>query len=40
MGKPNVKNNEDKEMRRFDMLQSNALNFVRGKAAQAIAHLL
>lgn len=38
--KPNVTNNEDKEMRSFDMLQSNALNCVRGKAAQAIAQLL
>lgn len=40
LGKPNVTNNEDKEMRSFDMLQSNALNCVRGKAAQAIAQLL
>jgi len=38
--KPNVTNNEDKEMRSFDMLQSNALNCVRGGAAQAIAQLL
>lgn len=40
IGKPNVTNNEDKEMRSFDMLQSNALNCVRVKAAQAIAKLL
>lgn len=39
-GKPNVTNNEDKEMRSFDMLQSNALNCVRGMAAKAIAKLL
>ena len=38
--KPNVTNNEDKEMRSFDMLQSNALNCVRGVAARAIAKLL
>lgn len=38
--KPNVTNNEDKEMRSFDMLQSNALSCVRGRAAQAIAQLL
>ena len=40
VGKPNVTNQEDKEMRSFDMLQSNALNCVRGEAAQAIAQLL
>ncbi|GIP59880.1 hypothetical protein [Paenibacillus woosongensis] len=40
IGKPNVTSNEDKEMRSFDMLQSNAINCVRGKAATAIAHLL
>ena len=40
IGKPNVTNREDKEMRSFDMLQSNALNCVRGEAAQAIAQLL
>lgn len=40
IGKPNVTNNEDKEMRSFDMLQSNAINCVRGDAAQAIAQLL
>ncbi|MEK4527753.1 hypothetical protein CXK86_08105 [Paenibacillus sp. BGI2013] len=40
IGKPNVTNNEDKEMRSFEMLQSNAINCVRGEAAQAIANLL
>ncbi len=40
IGKPNVTNYEDKEMRSFDMLQSNALNCVRGKASRAIAQLL
>ncbi|MEF2966732.1 hypothetical protein V3851_12900 [Paenibacillus sp. M1] len=40
LGKPNVTNNEDKEMRSFNMLQTNAINCVRGKAAQAIANLL
>jgi len=40
IGKPNVTNNEDKEMRSFDMLQSNAINCVRGEAVQAIAQLL
>ncbi|WP_301107120.1 hypothetical protein [Sporosarcina sp.] len=40
IGKPNVTNNEDKEMRSFDMLQSNAINCVRGNAAQAIAQLI
>lgn len=40
IGKPNVTNSEDKEMRSFDMLQSNAINCVRGNAAQAIAQLL
>lgn len=40
IGKPNVTNNEDKEMHSFDMLQSNAINCVRGKAALAIAQLL
>lgn len=40
ISKPNVTNLEDKEMQSFNMLQSNALNCVRGSAAQAIAHLL
>lgn len=40
MGKPDVTNNEDKEMHTFNMLQSNALNCVRGRAAQSIARLI
>lgn len=40
ISKPDVTNNEDKEMRSFDMLQSNAINCVRGNAAQTIARLL
>lgn len=39
-GKPNVTNIEDKEMRSYNMLQSNAINCVRGEAAQAIGKLL
>ena len=39
-GKPNVTNSKDKEMRSFDMLQSNAINCVRGRAALTIAKLL
>jgi len=38
--KPNVTNSEDKEMRTFNMVFSNAINCVRGEAAQAIGHLL
>ncbi|MEW4194308.1 hypothetical protein Q0N41_11400 [Bacillus altitudinis] len=40
LGIVNVTNNEDKEMRSYAMLQSNAINCVRGNAAQAIAELL
>jgi len=40
IGKPNVTSTKDKEMRSFDMLQSNAINCVRGNAARAIARLL
>ncbi|MEC0986407.1 hypothetical protein [Bacillus safensis] len=40
LGESNITNNEDKEMRSFSMLQSNALNCVRGNSAQAIAELL
>lgn len=40
IGKPNITSNKDKEMRSFDMLRSNAINCVRGRAAQAIARLL
>lgn len=40
INKTNVTNYEDKEMKSFDMLQSNAFNCVRGSAAQAIGQLL
>ncbi len=40
MGKPNVTNKKDKEIKSIDMLQSNSLNCTRGQAAQAIGHLL
>lgn len=40
MGKPNVTNDKDKEIKSIDMLQSNSLNCTRGEAAQAIGHLL
>jgi hypothetical protein len=40
IGKPNITNNEDKEMRSFYMLQSNAINCVRGNAAEAVAQLI
>lgn len=40
LNKPNVANAEDKEMKSCDMLHSNALNCVRGRAARAIGHLL
>lgn len=40
LNKPNVTNLEDKEMKSCEMLQSNALNCVRGSAARAIGHLL
>lgn len=40
LGKPNVCSEEDKEMRSFDMLQTNAFNCVRGAAARAIGSLL
>ncbi|ENK0837897.1 ATP-binding protein [Clostridium botulinum] len=38
--KPNVTCDKDKEMKSFNMLQSNALNCVRGSAARAIGNLL
>jgi len=38
--KPNVTKSDDKEMRSYDMLQSNAINCTRGKTAEAIAQLL
>ncbi|ANU09414.1 hypothetical protein BBH88_03360 [Planococcus antarcticus DSM 14505] len=40
IGKPNITSRDDKEMCSFDMLQSNAINCVRGNAAQAIEQLL
>ena len=40
LDKPNVTSPEDKEMKSCQMLSSNALNCVRGKAARAIGHLL
>lgn len=40
IGQVNVRNYEDKEMRTFNMLQSNALNCVRGSAARTIGELL
>lgn len=39
-GKINVSSSEDKEMKTFNMLFSNSLNCVRGKAASAMASLL
>ena len=40
LDKPNVTSPEDKEMKSCQMLRSNALNCVRGRAARAIGHLL
>lgn len=40
IGKPNVTNNDDKEIKSIEMLQGNSLNCTRGEAAQAIGHLL
>lgn len=40
IGQVDVTNYEDKEMKSFNMLQSNSLNCVRGSAAQAIGELL
>lgn len=40
LDKPNVTNQEDKEMKSCEMLHSNALNCVRGNAARTIGHLL
>lgn len=37
---PEITNSQDKEMHSYEMIQSNAINCVRGEAAQAIAHLL
>lgn len=38
--KPNVTSPKDDSMRSYDMLISNAINCVRGRAAQAIGHIL
>lgn len=38
--KPNVTSQDDKEMKSFNMLESNALNCIRGSAASAIGKLL
>ena len=38
--KPNVTSQDDKEMKSFNMLESNALNCTRGSAASAIGKLL
>ncbi|MGB4589322.1 MAG: hypothetical protein WBI17_08830 [Clostridiaceae bacterium] len=38
--KPNVTSQKDDNMRSYDMLFSNAINCVRGRAAQAIGHIL
>ncbi len=40
VGSPNVTNTNDKEMKSFNMLFSNAINCVRGQAAEAIGALL
>lgn len=40
LDKPNVTNQEDKEMKSCEMLHSNALNCVRGNAARTIGQLL
>lgn len=40
LDKPNITNGDDKEMKTCNMIQSNALNCVRGTAARAIGNLL
>ena len=40
LDKPNVTSPDDKEMKSCQMLHSNALNCVRGRAARTIGHLL
>lgn len=40
LGKPNVTDDKDKEIKSIEMLQSNALNCTRGAACRAISHLL
>lgn len=40
LGQPNVTDDKDKEIKSIEMLQSNALNCVRGSSARTISHLL
>lgn len=40
LNKPNVTNNDDKEMKTVEMLESNAINSVRGAATETIGALL
>lgn len=40
LGKPNVTNEKDTEIRSIEMLKSNSLNCTRGAAARTISHLL
>ena len=40
LGKPNVTDDKDKEIKSVEMLQSNSLNCTRGAAARAISHVL
>lgn len=40
LGKPNVTNKDDKEIKSIEMLQSNALNCTRGAACRTISQLL
>lgn len=40
LGSPNITSKDDKEMKSVEMLQSNAINCVRGSALQAIGALL
>lgn len=40
LGQPNVTNDKDKEIKSIEMLQSNALNCIRGSSARTISHLL
>lgn len=40
LGKPNVTNEKDNEIKTIEMLKSNSLNCTRGAAARTISHLL
>lgn len=40
LGKPNITDNKDKEIKSIEMLQSNALNCTRGSASRTISHIL